>query len=89
MLKYEWLSPGAHINSIKTAEVGVDVLDRCQQVVLHTQIGEPANYVVGRGQQPIMAMIRTRCWTARWPMSGRAGCLANSIGKDGRISLKS
>ena len=25
----------------------------CQQVVLHTQIGKPANYVIGRGQQPI------------------------------------
>jgi alanine dehydrogenase len=53
VVKYEWLSAGAHVNTVKTAEVGVDVLDRCQQVVLHTQIGEPANYVIGRGQEPI------------------------------------
>ncbi|MEI8150324.1 MAG: hypothetical protein WCG92_01845 [Hyphomicrobiales bacterium] len=53
VVRYEWLAPGAHINAIKTTEVDVEVLDRCQQVVLHTQIGKPANYVIGRGQQPI------------------------------------
>src|SRR5262249_12815892 len=53
VVKYEYLSPGAHVNSIKTTEVEVDVLERCQQVVLHTQSGKPANYVIGKGQEPI------------------------------------
>jgi ornithine cyclodeaminase/alanine dehydrogenase-like protein (mu-crystallin family) len=53
VVKYEYLSPGAHVNSIKTTEVDVDVLERCHQVVLHTQSGKPANYVIGKGQEPI------------------------------------
>jgi alanine dehydrogenase len=54
VVKYEWLSPGAHVNTVKTSDVDVGVIDRCEQVVLHTQIGEPANYVIGRGEQPII-----------------------------------
>lgn len=52
-VEYDWLSPGAHVNAVKTSDVDVEVLHHCQQVVLHTHIGEPANYVIGRGEQPI------------------------------------
>jgi ornithine cyclodeaminase/alanine dehydrogenase-like protein (mu-crystallin family) len=47
------LSPHAHINSVKTTEVAVEVLERCETIVLHTHIGRPANFMIGHGQQPI------------------------------------
>lgn len=53
VVQYEWLAPHAHVNSVKTTEVDVGVLDRCRMVVVHTHMGKPANYMIGRGQDPI------------------------------------
>jgi ornithine cyclodeaminase/alanine dehydrogenase-like protein (mu-crystallin family) len=50
-----WLERHAHVTCVKELELGPGVLEGAAQVVVHTRADRPANYVIGRGQDPIYA----------------------------------
>jgi alanine dehydrogenase len=55
VIESAWLAPGAHVTCVKELELGPGVLEQAGQVVVHTRLDRPANYVVGRGEQAIYA----------------------------------
>jgi alanine dehydrogenase len=55
VIELDWLEPHAHVTCVKELELGAGVLERAAQVVVHTRLDRPANYVIGRGEQPIYA----------------------------------
>jgi ornithine cyclodeaminase/alanine dehydrogenase-like protein (mu-crystallin family) len=48
-----WLAPHAHVTSLKDLELGHGILGNSSLVVVHTRIDRPANYIVGKGENPI------------------------------------
>lgn len=55
VVQAEWLKPTAHVTCVKELELGPGVLERAAQVVVHTRADRPANYVIGKGEEPIYA----------------------------------
>ncbi len=53
VVEADWVSNHAHLTCVKSLELGDGVLERSSQVVVHTRIDRPANYIVGRGEEPI------------------------------------
>lgn len=49
----DWLNPHAHVTCVKELEVDDRILERASQVVVHTRLGRPANFIVGEGEEPI------------------------------------
>jgi len=48
-----WLEPHAHVTCVKDLELGDGILERSAQIIVHTRIGRPANYIIGKGENPI------------------------------------
>ncbi len=48
-----WVAPHAHVTCVKELELGDGILERSALNVVHTRIGRPANYIIGKGEQPI------------------------------------
>jgi ornithine cyclodeaminase/alanine dehydrogenase-like protein (mu-crystallin family) len=53
VLDADWLQSNAHVTCVKELELDDRILDRCSQVVVHTRLGRPANYIMGKGDEPI------------------------------------
>jgi alanine dehydrogenase len=49
----DWVEPSAHVTCVKELELDDRIFERSAQVVVHTRIGRPANYIIGRGEEPI------------------------------------
>ena len=52
VIEAEWLSPHAHVTCVKELELGDGILERSALNVVHTRNGRPANYIIGKGEQP-------------------------------------
>ena len=48
-----WVAPHAHVTCVKELELGDGILERSALNVVHTRIGRPANYIIGKGEQPV------------------------------------
>lgn len=48
-----WLEPHAHVTCVKELELGHGILGNSSLVVVHTRLDRPANYIVGKGENPI------------------------------------
>ncbi len=48
-----WVAPHAHVSCVKELELGDGILERSVLNVVHTRIGRPANYIIGKGEEPI------------------------------------
>jgi alanine dehydrogenase len=48
----EWIEPGALVACVKAQELGRDILNSADRIVLHTHDLDPINYVAGKGNQP-------------------------------------
>jgi alanine dehydrogenase len=55
VVEADWLESHAHVTCVKELELGPGVLERCALVVVHARQGRPANYLVGHGEEPILA----------------------------------
>jgi ornithine cyclodeaminase/alanine dehydrogenase-like protein (mu-crystallin family) len=53
VVQADWVAPHAHVTSLKDLELGDGILERAAQVVVNARIDRPANYIVGRGEEPI------------------------------------
>jgi len=53
VIEAEWVAPYAHVTCIKELELGDGILERSALNVVNTRIGRPANYIVGKGENPI------------------------------------
>jgi alanine dehydrogenase len=53
VLDADWLQPNAHVTCVKELELDDRILERSAQVVVHTRLGRPANYIMGKGDEPI------------------------------------
>lgn len=53
VLDADWLQPNAHVTCVKELELDDRILGRSAQVVVHTRLGRPANYIMGKGDEPI------------------------------------
>jgi len=53
VVEAEWVAPHAHVSCVKELELGDGILERSALNVVHTRIGRPANYIVGKGESPI------------------------------------
>lgn len=53
VLDVDWLDPQAHVTCVKELELDDRILERSAQVVVHTRLGRPANYIIGKGEEPI------------------------------------
>lgn len=53
VLDADWLDPNAHVTCVKELELDDRILERSAQVVVHTRLGRPANYIIGKGEEPI------------------------------------
>ena len=49
----DWLTPHAHVTCVKELELDDRMLERSAQIIVHTRIGKPANYIIGKGDNPI------------------------------------
>jgi ornithine cyclodeaminase/alanine dehydrogenase-like protein (mu-crystallin family) len=47
-----WVAPHAHVTCVKELELADGILERSALNVVHTRIGRPANYIIGKGDQP-------------------------------------
>jgi ornithine cyclodeaminase/alanine dehydrogenase-like protein (mu-crystallin family) len=48
-----WIEPHAHVTCLKELELGRGILRNSSLVVVHTRLDRPANYIVGKGENPI------------------------------------
>jgi ornithine cyclodeaminase/alanine dehydrogenase-like protein (mu-crystallin family) len=55
VVEADWLEPHAHVTCVKELELGEGVLERSSLVVVHTRQGRPANILIERGEEPIVA----------------------------------
>jgi ornithine cyclodeaminase/alanine dehydrogenase-like protein (mu-crystallin family) len=55
VLDASWVAPGAFVACVKSVELGRELLSDADRVVLHDRPLEPANYIVGRGDDVIHA----------------------------------
>jgi alanine dehydrogenase len=53
VVEADWVAPHAHVTCVKELELGDGILERSKLNVVHTRIGRPANYIIGKGEQPI------------------------------------
>jgi alanine dehydrogenase len=53
VLDADWLEPNAHVTCVKELELDDRILERSAQVIVHTRLGRPANYIIGKGDEPI------------------------------------
>src|SRR5262252_8863217 len=53
VLEADWLEPNAHVTCVKELELDDRILERAAQVVVHTRLGRPANFIIGKGQEAI------------------------------------
>src|ERR1700730_8856993 len=53
VLDADWLEPNAHVTCVKELELDDRILERSAQVIVHTRLGRPANYIMGKGDEPI------------------------------------
>jgi alanine dehydrogenase len=53
VLDADWIDPTAHVTCVKELELDDRILERSAQVVVHTRLGRPANYIMGKGEEPI------------------------------------
>ena len=53
VVESEWVAPHAHVTCIKELELGKGILERSALNVVHTRVGRPATYIVGKGENPI------------------------------------
>jgi ornithine cyclodeaminase/alanine dehydrogenase-like protein (mu-crystallin family) len=53
VVEAEWVAPHAHVTCVKELELGDGILERSALNVVHTRIGRPANYIIGKGENPI------------------------------------
>lgn len=53
VVENEWIAPHAHVSCVKELELGDGILERSALNVVHTRIGRPANYIIGKGENPI------------------------------------
>lgn len=49
----DWIEPHAHVTCVKELELGRGILGNSSLVVVHTRLDRPANYIVGKGENPI------------------------------------
>lgn len=47
-----WVAPHAHVTCVKELELGDGILERSALNVVHARIGRPANYIIGKGDNP-------------------------------------
>jgi ornithine cyclodeaminase/alanine dehydrogenase-like protein (mu-crystallin family) len=52
VLQADWLEAPVHVTCVKELELDDRILERAAQVVVHTRLGRPANYIIGKGQEP-------------------------------------
>jgi alanine dehydrogenase len=50
-----WVEPHAHVSCIRVPEAPAALLEQCKLVVVHSRTWAPANYIVGRGEEPVYA----------------------------------
>jgi len=53
VVELAWLEPHAHVTCLKELELGRGILANSSMVVVHTRLDRPANYIVGKGENPI------------------------------------
>jgi alanine dehydrogenase len=53
VIELNWLEPHAHVTCVKELELGRGILGKSSLVVVHTRLDRPANYIVGKGENPI------------------------------------
>lgn len=53
VVELDWLERHAHVTCVKELELGDGILGNSSLVVVHTRIDRPANYIVGKGENPI------------------------------------
>ncbi len=54
VLEADWVESHAHVTCVKELELPPALLDRCALVVVHTRQGRPANYLIERGEEPVL-----------------------------------
>ena len=54
VVERDWLEPHAHVTCVKELELGHGILGNSSLVVVHTRLDRPANYIVGKGENPIL-----------------------------------
>jgi alanine dehydrogenase len=55
VVEADWLASCAHVTCIKELELSDAVLERSAQIVVHTRIGRPINYIMGGGEEPVVS----------------------------------
>lgn len=55
VVEFDWLEAHAHVTCVKELELGAGILERSSQVVVHTRLDRPANYIVGHGESAVYA----------------------------------
>ena len=53
VLQADWLDSNAHVTCVKELELDDRILERSALVVVHTRLGRPANFIIGKGQEAI------------------------------------
>ena len=53
VIELDWLEQHAHVTCIKELELGEGILSNSSLVIVHTRLDRPANYIVGKGENPI------------------------------------
>jgi len=53
VLEGDWLDSNAHVTCVKELELDDRILERSALVVVHTRLGRPANFIIGKGQEAI------------------------------------
>ncbi len=48
----EWIKPGAVVACVKAQELGREILQSADRIILHTHDLDPINYMAGKGNQP-------------------------------------
>jgi Ornithine cyclodeaminase/mu-crystallin family len=54
VVENEWVAPHAHVTCVKELELGDGILEGSALNMVHTRIGRPANYIIGKGENPIL-----------------------------------
>jgi alanine dehydrogenase len=48
----EWIKPGAVVACVKAQELGREILEQADRIILHTHDLDPINYMAGKGSEP-------------------------------------
>jgi ornithine cyclodeaminase/alanine dehydrogenase-like protein (mu-crystallin family) len=52
VIEPEWIGRGALVTCVKAQELGREILDRADRIIVHTRDLDPINYVAGKGNEP-------------------------------------